>query len=495
MIFSRWFISLIRTFGCGLFCSAVSLFCASGASAVDYYWTGAPSYPSAVSSSPQSVIDMIVASYSSAFVHTPNGACYFYSESNYRCPYIRRRNNETPVPIEYIAYRKGDACPSGTEYDSATGECKPPEEDPCASTEGQVITHEYNGGPVDRQGPPDLPPSVICQGQCQYALTNVVKGCSRFLDGDNLTDVFCTVEYKGNGQSCTSGNPAPGSVFDQPPSKPPTKADPTYKDDTSCGDWVTQPDGSQKRSCGSTKESKQPGNVDCSGSACKAGSPPPDYTKTDVKEDTSKTTNPDGSSTTTTNTTTDTTNCKGVKPCTSTSKTETTTSGKDADGEPGDSSYECAGPGCDKDSEKEESEETPERQADAGNCDAAFSCSGDAIDCEILRKQKEQLCLAQDMTDFDKHKSEIESAVTGDKFNLDEGNGVINVPSFVNQGTRFLPSTCPSAEHFSLTTAGGRSFELSYEPLCRAASDLSGLFVAVATVLAALYVGRSVGGN
>jgi len=358
-----------------------------------------------------------------------------------------------------------------------------------------MITHEYNGGPLDRPGPPDAPPPAICENQCQYARTNVVKGCSRFLDGDNLTDVFCTVEYKGNGSSCTSGNPSPGNPFDQPPSKPPTKADPTFAKDSKCGDWETHADGTQTRSCNSTEESKQPGKVDCSGDSCKAGVPPPDYSKTDVKQDIEKKPNPDGSTTTKTDTTTDKTSCKGVKPCTSTSKTETTTSEEDAEGKPGDSSYECTGAGCDKDGGEDEGEEGPEREASVGTCDAGFSCSGDAIDCEILRQQKEQLCLAQEMTDFEKHKPGIEATVTGDKFELNEGNGVIDVPSFVNQGTRFLPSTCPAAEKFSLTMAGGRSFEISYEPLCRAASDLSGLFVAVATVLAALYVGRSVGGQ
>ncbi|XKY13622.1 hypothetical protein HKW99_05435 [Stutzerimonas zhaodongensis] len=99
------------------------------------------------------------------------------------------------------------------------------------------------------------------------------------------------------------------------------------------------------------------------------------------------------------------------------------------------------------------------------------------------------------MTDFEKHESAIEAAVQGDKFQLEEGGGAIELPSFINQGTRFLPSTCPAAESLSLRMAGGRTFEISYEPLCRAASDLSGLFVAVATVLAALYVGRSVGGQ
>ncbi|WP_312485524.1 virulence factor TspB C-terminal domain-related protein [Stutzerimonas nitrititolerans] len=393
------------------------------------------------------------------------------------------------------AVRSGMGCAPGSTYDPTTGECVASEEDKCVSTEGQIISHEYNGGPIDRPGPPDAPPPAICENQCQYARTNVVKGCSRFLDGDNLTDVFCTVEYKGNGSSCTSGNPSPGNPFDQPPSKPPTKADPTFAKDSKCGDWETHADGTQTRSCNSTEESKQPGKVDCSGDSCKAGVPPPDYSKTDVKQNIEKKPNPDGSTTTKTDTTTDKTSCKGVKPCTSTSKTETTTSEEDAEGKPGDSSYECTGAGCDKDGGEDEGEEGPEREASVGTCDAGFSCSGDAIDCEILRQQKEQLCLAQEMTDFEKHKPGIEATVTGDKFELNEGNGVIDVPSFVNQGTRFLPSTCPAAEKFSLTMAGGRSFEISYEPLCRAASDLSGLFVAVATVLAALYVGRSVGGQ
>jgi len=307
---------------------------------------------------------------------------------------------------------------------------------------------------------------------------------------------MCVVAYEGNGNSCTAGNPAPGSVFDQPPSKPPTKADPTFTKDSKCGDWETQADGTQTRSCNSTEETKKPGKVDCTADACKDAVPPAEYNKTDVNQDIEKKPNPDGSTTTTTETTTDKTSCKGLKPCTSTGKTETTTDKEGADGEPGDSNYKCTGTGCDKEGgSEEEGEEGPEREASVGACDAGFSCSGDAIDCEILRQQKEQLCHAQEMDDFEKHKPGIESAVTGDKFELNEGNGVIDVPSFVNQGTRFLPSTCPASEKFSLTTAGGRSFEISYEPLCRAASDLSGLFVAVATVLAALYVGRSVGGQ
>jgi len=122
-------------------------------------------------------------------------------------------------------------------------------------------------------------------------------------------------------------------------------------------------------------------------------------------------------------------------------------------------------------------------------------CAGDAVQCAILRQQKALRCHAEEQADFDKHKSDIEGLFEGEEFTLDEGSGDIQLPSFVSQGTRFLPETCPAAESFSLRLGGGRTFELSYEPLCTAASSLSGLFVAVATVLAALYVGRSVGGQ
>ncbi|AVO56370.1 hypothetical protein C7A17_22405 [Ectopseudomonas mendocina] len=99
------------------------------------------------------------------------------------------------------------------------------------------------------------------------------------------------------------------------------------------------------------------------------------------------------------------------------------------------------------------------------------------------------------MSDYAGKKSDIEGLFEGEQFDLQEGQGDIEVPSLIRQGTRFLPATCPQDKSFNLRTAGGRTFALSFEPLCQAASDLSGLFVAVATILAALYVGRSVGGN
>lgn len=352
--------------------------------------------------------------------------------------------------------------------------------------------------------PPSLPPSSICESGCLYNRTATVKGCNRFLEdttGKDLNSVYCKVVYQGAGSQCTSNNPPPGSVFDQPPSKPPADSTPQFTSESLCGDWVTNADGSQSRNCTSSEKLKEPGQLNCDNAGdylhCTTGKPAPRFEDTSKTEETTKTTNPDGSSKTETTTTTDKTVCVGTKPCTSTTAEESSTSETNADGKPGDETKSCTGSGCtpDEGESEDEGEEGPERLASAGSCDAAFSCSGDPIDCEVLRQQKEQLCLAEEMTDFPKQQSAIEAAVTGDRFQLDEGSGVIDVPSFINQGTRFLPSACPAAESFSLTTAGGRTFQLSYEPLCRAASDLSGLFVAVATVLAALYVGRAVGGQ
>lgn len=403
----------------------------------------------------------------------------------------------------YVFYiTRSGVCEPPSTTDS-TGECVEPEPDQCAIETGEFV-HEYNAGSLDPSVPPSLPPSSICESGCLYNRTATVKGCNRFLEdttGKDLNSVYCKVVYQGAGSQCTSNNPPPGSVFDQPPSKPPADSTPQFTSENLCGDWVTNADGSQSRNCTSSEQLKEPGQLNCDNAGdylhCTTGKPAPRFEDTSKTEETTKTTNPDGSSKTETTTTTDKTVCVGTKPCTSTTAEESSTSETDAEGKPGDETKSCTGSGCtpDEGEGEDEGEEGPERLASAGSCDAAFSCSGDPIDCEVLRQQKEQLCLAEEMTDFPKQQSAIEAAVTGDRFQLDEGSGVIDVPSFINQGTRFLPSACPAAESFSLTTAGGRTFQLSYEPLCRAASDLSGLFVAVATVLAALYVGRAVGGQ
>ncbi|WP_435606320.1 virulence factor TspB C-terminal domain-related protein [Pseudomonas knackmussii] len=146
------------------------------------------------------------------------------------------------------------------------------------------------------------------------------------------------------------------------------------------------------------------------------------------------------------------------------------------------------------DQQDEEEEKPPEREAAGDECDAPLTCSGDAIDCAVLTQDKALRCAYEKQNDYDKHKDEIKTAVTGQKFEIDDSTEV-QIPSFINQGTRFLPAACPADKSFSLQTGGGRTFTLTYGPLCSLATDLGYLIVIAVGCFCVLYVGRSLGGE
>ncbi|WP_296287010.1 virulence factor TspB C-terminal domain-related protein [Pseudomonas sp.] len=148
-------------------------------------------------------------------------------------------------------------------------------------------------------------------------------------------------------------------------------------------------------------------------------------------------------------------------------------------------------PGEEKDKEEDEK---PERLASGEPCDVPLSCSGDAIDCAVLTQEKALRCAYEKQSDYEKHKADIKTAVTGSKFEIDDSTE-IQIPSFINQGTRFLPASCPADKTFSLRTNGGRTFAVTYEPLCAAATDLGYLIVIAVGAFCVLYVGRSLGGE
>ena len=147
-----------------------------------------------------------------------------------------------------------------------------------------------------------------------------------------------------------------------------------------------------------------------------------------------------------------------------------------------------------KDDQKPDEEKPPERVASGDPCDAPLTCSGDAIDCAVLTQDKALRCAYEKQSDYDKHKDEIKTAVTGTQFEIDDSTEV-EIPSFINQGTRFLPAACPADKSFSLQTGGGRTFTLTYGPLCSLATDLGYLIVIAVGCFCVLYVGRSLGGE
>lgn len=141
-----------------------------------------------------------------------------------------------------------------------------------------------------------------------------------------------------------------------------------------------------------------------------------------------------------------------------------------------------------------DSEQKPEEEAVseiAGlQCEAAVSCSGDAIQCAIAKTQKDTKCILQDAFDYTSQKSDVETVFQGDEYVIEDEE--IDIPSFIGQGARFLPATCPAPIPMSLS---GKNYSLDTQPFCTFATDLSFLIVAFATLAAALYIGRAFGGE
>lgn len=488
---------------------SVVLLCCSGVSevyAAPYVWEISPGYGDSPSSALSDYASKKTQS-SSTYSYSPDGVTRLNDLSFQGCYkiYVKSNGAFSARACSYIN-RSGDSCadPEAT-YNAQTGECVAPEPDPCESSAGSTINHQHRIGDLGASGAHSEPPTSICNGSCQYSFDFHTNNCYRYADGTNLNSAFCSYRYKASGTSCTeSSDPQTGeSVFDQPPTTPPIAQTPTRDSDSSCGAWTTQADGTASRDCTSSDTYKDPGRMECGSTggvaACTSGYPPPAYTDEQTDQHTETTDNADGSSTTETTTTTTTTGCYGTKPCTTSETTTTETSGTNPDGSPGDSQTNCTGDNCaggsdDDDPSTDPEEEEVERTATVGDCEAPVSCDGDAIDCALLQQQKDLKCEVERQGDYDKHKTDIEGMFQGEEFELKTDE--VQTPSFVNQGTRFLPSSgCPQDETLSLSSNGGHTYSLSYEPLCRVATDFSWLIVSFASLFAAIYVGRSFGGE
>ena len=343
------------------------------------------------------------------------------------------------------------------------------------------------------------PPGVVCDGGCQYASNQQpAKGAYRFVNGDPA-GVYGSYGYMGNGVSCTGGEATRSQ---------PVNGTPTADKSSECTNKVTDAEGRQQYSCTATDSYTDMGNMNCgqfeAGGAyrCEAKTPSPKQTTKTTDVEVTEKTNSDGSKDTTTTTTTETTNCSGVNSCSTSTTTSTTNNHTKSDGTPGGESTSCTGSACpDSDGktqeqrEEEEKEEQPESAVTGGQtCEAAPTCEGDAVQCAILKQQYEARCDYEEAMDYDKNKGDIESMFQGEAFELKEDE--VNAPSFINSATRFLPAnSCPPPETMNFTSNGGSTKEFKYEPLCRIATDFSWLILAFVSLWAAVYVGRSVGGE
>lgn len=453
--------------------------------ATTYYWYHS-AFPNQKFSNPQLAVDNYLS------INYPNNYATPNAKNVSSWSFRMHRKSDNVYTGALSVSRGGDSCPDETLYNPETGSCEALPPSVCEWAATDFFDHMYKAGDLGPNGSlvnPISPPDSICHNSCVFSSPASSNGnqCIRFVSGDPA-GVFCTVNYRGTDQEC-----GPGDTPATP--KPPTE--PTSSDSSDCTNKVTDAEGRVSYSCTSTSTYEDPGNMNCGEVngvvTCFPKTPSPISTTTTVDQDVTETPNPDGSTTTDTSTTTNITNCSGVGACSTTTSTTNTTSKTNSDGSPGGETSTCTGTGC-KDSEgntqddrKEEEESKPSVSGES--CGVPVACSGDVIQCAILKQQKDESCLTKEAGDFESKKADTEALVQGEQFHTGEKD--IQVPSFITGSTRFLPSSCPAAESFSL---GHGSYEISYQPICSLAEGLGPLIVAVSAFLAALYVGRSFGG-
>jgi len=351
------------------------------------------------------------------------------------------------------ATRRGDSCPPDSNYDPETGGCVAPEEpNRCESTVGATINHEHKLRESVHGSDRVEPPGSVCANSCTYTFQYVVNNIYVYTSG-TPSGVFGSYQYRGNGFECgedtynAPGNPGGTTNPDDTPSPDP---------DNNC------PSGYVWNGTFCSKEPPKPCDPDVEVGGC--DDTPPDNPDPgdggDDGEGGDEEGDGDGNG--------DGSGGDG--------------SGGDGDGSGGDSE----GSGGDGNGDGKDEEEKPDSSVGGEACDSTLSCEGDAVQCAILRKQKEQVCMWQYGS---LEKAQIETTLSGPDYELKEETLPVSglFLEAVNKG-RWLPQSCPSPERF---TVMGRQFEMSYELICRFATALGPLLVVMASIFFAVYVGRA----
>lgn len=399
-------------------------------------------------------------------------------------------------------YRYGDSCPEGQVFDVEKSECVPPPN----QCEAGLKQGPYKFGAYVHAGGFMLedpsPPTASCFSSCQYIL-DFKSSCYAGNSGN-----YCLRTYTSTGESCEgsgdgtgTGSSGDGDGPDAPP------ADPSDYDDND--DPV--PDPNEPYPCTKRTDAEGRQTLDCSpprddSNKCPSGyvwtgtfcaKPPP----TDPTDPTDPSNPDDGGSDGGSDGSGDE---KGLaKDSTLKSiegKIDTTNSKLTGiDGKLGasntllqgikDAIGNIPGGGGGNNPGEGEGEEEP-KVANGLGCSQDLDCSGDPIQCATLRINKEHLCQTQLTAEAEQ---QIKSVFEGEENQLETKE--VSVDSVFTDGlnaARWLPSTCPTPES---VTVFGRSYSISWQPLCTFASALSALIVAMASIFFIVYLGKGLKGS
>lgn len=316
-----------------------------------------------------------------------------------------------------------------------------------------------------------------------------------------MNSAYCNFKYTGDGTSCTASPDKPSLSPPQP--VPP----PSSKDDSSCSTPVYDAATSKTTyKCIDEHSYTNPGSINCGTvngvTTCVAGSPPPKHESTTDNKTVTEQSNPDGSKNTTTTTTTTIENCTGLNSCQSTTTTTVSTSSTNANGTPGNTSSTCTGANCGTSDQRSDGTgdgtgDKPDSSVGGEDCAAQLACTGDAIQCAILRQQKLQQCADAEFRKVDpaKLKTDVQSAFTGTEFQpiTPDANGTKDLSRVLDTSTRFA-STCPVVPPIQYTWIDGTAQSIQvndvFSQLCPYLSWMGYLVVAFAMRGAAEIIAR-----
>ena len=374
------------------------------------------------------------------------------SSVQWQCLYGYRNASGSGYLANPIMQLRGTVCEDpDAQLNSATGECEAPNR--CLDTEGVTTLHMFQRAtranaydPWPETGDPR--PVTVCKDECRYSASGYTgeDTCGALIK-DPLIQA-CITPYIGQGIPCVHGDADHQSQlpsFD--PGENPQPDPPTDPEDP------TDP---------AVLCNKTPGFV-WSGSVC-----------TPIFSEDSPEPNPDQ-----------------PNPGTPGGAGEGSGDGGEGDGgEGGGGEGGGTGTGGTGSGGGGGSQSENPNNVLGTECDQALQCTADAYQCAILYQTKRSRCDMEKALDFEEQRPQIEALFTGEDFQMDEEE--IDIPSFIGQGARFLPATCPAPISIPLS---GNTFQLQMEPFCTFASDLGFLIVAFATLASALYIGRAFGGE
>lgn len=423
----------------------------------DYYWM-VSGYGYGKGSTPHSAVENTITKMT-GWVN-PGFNCTKKSETSFNCLVWYQSGS-----IRINVYRSGDSCPPNTEYNEETGECVPP---PHQCEVGDVIgPYKYPGllaGGYVVVNPPA--PTSACKNGCEYSRKSKSDGCQSGAFG-----AFCSYSFVGTGADCT---PSPDNDMGGNSGEGPNAND----------------GGDGGEGAGDGGDGSGDGGNNDAGDGDNSSDEFPEAPETSTAEGDAKEST-----------------LQEIKQVIGTlakdkSNKEIAKNTKDISDKVGqgngllgdilqainDKPVGGGGGNGDGDGDGEDSSVTG-----GALCDSPPVCTGDPVQCAILAQEFKIRCDAEDLNDFEKHKDKIDNLFNDPKFELKDAE-TVEVESFITGHTRWLSSTCPADEQINLTLNGGRTFTLSYQPLCNAADAISPLIVIIATLMATIYIGRSAGG-